>query len=349
MHQRGDAAVRRLRCGLTPIKLVFHYDRGLKLTKADLAIDFRRRQRTGFISHAHMDHMARHELALCTPATGRLYRRRFGTRPVRDLPYRQPLEWGGLRLTTYPAGHCLGSAMLLAEDDGVRLLYTGDFKLGESATAERAELPTADILVIESTFGDPRYCHQPRDEAIAELLALVRRTLDDGATPVVEAYELGKSQEVSRILTLAGIGVLQSPSVFAITEVYRQCGVERGDCRPYRDRPQPGMAVVVPPRAQRQGRLRGLSRAVSIAVTGWASNPTTRGRLGVDHAVCLSDHADYRELLSAVERVQPRVVYCTHGPKSFVERLRKVGWRAFPLEDAKDPLAALAACQQSLF
>ena len=94
---------------------MFHFDRGLKLTKADLAIDFRRRQPRGFISHAHNDHMARHQLALCTPDTGRLYQHRLGKRSVHELPYRQPIDFGGLRLTTYPAGHCLGSAMLLAE------------------------------------------------------------------------------------------------------------------------------------------------------------------------------------------------------------------------------------------
>ena len=87
------------------------------------------------------------------------------------MPYRQPIEWGGLRLTTFPAGHCLGSAMLLAEDGEQSLLYTGDFKLGESATAEPAELPHADILVIESTYGHPDYRLPPREEVIEQLLA----------------------------------------------------------------------------------------------------------------------------------------------------------------------------------
>ena len=36
------------------------------------------------------------------------------------------------------------------------LLYTGDFKLGPSATSEPAELPHADVLVMESTFGRPQ-------------------------------------------------------------------------------------------------------------------------------------------------------------------------------------------------
>src|SRR5690349_96549 len=113
---------------------MFHYDGGLKLSRADLAIDFRRRMPRGFISHAHNDHMGRHELAFCTPATARLYHQRLGERPVHELPYRQTVEWGGTRLTTYPAGHCLGSAMLLAEDGEQSLLYTGDFKLAAAVT-----------------------------------------------------------------------------------------------------------------------------------------------------------------------------------------------------------------------
>ena len=44
----------------------------------------------------------------------------------------------------------------------------------------------------------------------------------------------------------------------------------------------------------------------------------------------LSDHADYDELFEAVARVEPRVVYCTHGPESFVDRLRDAGYDAHP-------------------
>ena len=254
--------------------------------------------------------------------------------PTHELPYRQGIEWGGMRLTTYPAGHCLGSAMLLAEEDGQSLLYTGDFKLGPSATAEAAELPRADILVIESTYGNPMYRHPPRDAALDQLFTLVRRALADGATPVVEAYVLGKSQEITRLLTGAGIPVLQHPKIFEVSQVYRACGVDLGDCQRYAGQPLPGHAVVVPPRMHRAGRLPGLRRTVTFAVTGWATHARTRVRLGVDHAIALSDHADYDELFEAVERVAPKVVYCTHGPTSFVDCLRAAGHNAFPLEPA---------------
>ena len=151
--------------------MLFHWDNGLKLTKADLAIDFRRRQPRAFISHAHSDHIARHEYALCTPGNGRPLPAPAWARGRRwRCPIAQPIEWGGLRLTTFPAGHCLGSAMLLAEDGRQSLLYTGDFKLGESATAGQAELPHADILVIESTYGHPDYRLPPRQQVLEQLL-----------------------------------------------------------------------------------------------------------------------------------------------------------------------------------
>ena len=277
---------------------MFHYDRGLKLTRADLAVDFRRRQPRGFISHAHRDHMARHELALCTPQTARLYHARLGRRPVLELPYRVPLDWGGLRLTTFPAGHCLGSAMLLADDGQQSLLYTGDFKLSESATAERAELPRADILVIESTFGTPAHRHLPRHLAIEQLLELVERTLAEGRTPVVQAYSLGKAQEVTAILTAAGVPVLQHAEIYELSLIYRECGVDLGDFALYHDHPSEGRAVIVPPRRHAPSDLGRIARPVTFAVTGWATHGAHR--LGVDHAIPLSDHADYDDLLCAI-------------------------------------------------
>ncbi len=324
---------------------MFHYDRGLKLTAIDLAIDVRRRQPRGFISHAHADHMARHEFAYCTPETAKLYHHKFGNRPLRELPYREPVELGSMRLTTYPAGHCLGSAMLLADDGTTSLLYTGDFKLDESATARTAELPRAEILVIESTFGDPAYRLPPRDEVIGRLLELVYQALAEGATPIVEAYVLGKSQEVTRILTLAGIPVLQHPLIYEVSQIYRACGVDLGDMHRYADGPLAGHAVVVPPRMQQTYPLRGLKKTVTFAVTGWAAHAATRFRLGVDHAIPLSDHADYDDLFEAIERVQPREIYCTHGPASFVDRLREAGLNAHPLDRGRQwlvPQAKLA-------
>jgi Cft2 family RNA processing exonuclease len=311
---------------------MFHYDRGLKITALDLAVDFRRRQPRGFISHAHTDHMARHELALCTPETAALYQKRYGPQPTRPLPVGETLEWDSHKLSTHPAGHVLGSAMLLVEGEGQSLLYTGDFKLSPSATAAPAAPPRADVLVMESTFGDPTYRLPPRDDSIAQLLQIVARALAIGATPVIHVYVLGKAQEVTKILTSHGHTVAQHRLVHEISQVYEACGCNLGAHTLLDGPPQPGVVVVAPPRWQKGAGLPRIAKPVTIAVTGWANDPRWRLRQGVDYAVPLSDHADYDELIECIERVAPRVIYCTHGPDEFVARLRKLGHNAHPLD-----------------
>lgn len=314
---------------------MFHYDRGLKITRIDLAVDFRRRQPRGFISHAHSDHMAAHELALCTPATAALYRHRYGTRSVKLLDFGQRVEWLGATLSAWPAGHIFGSAMLLVEDGTGSLLYTGDFKLSPSCTADAARPPKARVLVMESTFGHPLYRLPPREEVVAQLVRIVEQLLHDGRTPVIRAYVMGKSQEVTRILSDRGIGVLQHSLVYAVSRVYESAGCSLGSFEEYQGEPKPGHVVIAPPGRQKAAPLRGLKRPAFIAVTGWAAAAGSSRRLGVDYAVPLSDHADYGELLECIERVEPEVIYCTHGPESFVNRLVALGHNAYPLASGR--------------
>jgi putative mRNA 3-end processing factor len=311
---------------------MFHFDQGLFLTQASLAVDVRRRQARSFVSHAHTDHIARHEIALATPTTGKLYRHRLGKHHrVLEMPYRQPIEFGGLRLTALPAGHCLGSAMLLADDGERSLLYTGDFKLGPSATSEEAELPHADVLVMESTFGLPRYRMPPRDETIAQLIEIVTNAFAAGKTPVIHAYPLGKSQEVTKLLTSHGISVLQHSTIYAVSRIYEECGMNLGDVGVYSGQPLDGHAIVTLPRGMNEFRLAKLGKTVTIAPTGWAIDASTKYRWGVDHAIPLSDHADYDQLIETVRRVEPSEIHCTHGPVEFVDHLRDLGFNAFPL------------------
>src|SRR5262249_31189868 len=153
----------------------------------------------------------------------------------------------------------------LYADDGHRsLLYTGDFKLGSSATSEPADLPRADILIMECTFGRPHYRRPPREHVVAQLLEIVHATLSDGKTPVVHAYPLGKSQEVTKLLTTNGVPVLQHRVVYEISRVYEECGVDLGDYALFEEQPLNGHAIVTLPRTAKAYRLPGLGRTVSI-------------------------------------------------------------------------------------
>ena len=314
---------------------MFIWDNGLRLVKGDVAIDWTRRQPCGFVSHAHSDHLARHEITLCTPETARLCElrlKRKGRLHFKEMPYFQPISWGGLALTTYPAGHILGSAMLHAVDEetGQSLLFTGDFKLGPSATSQEAVPVHADSLVMECTFGTPKHRLPPREETIERFLEEIRRTFQQERTPVVYAYTLGKSQEITKILTDAGIPVRQHTNIYAISQVYESCGITLGDVVELKERiAKNDRVLIVPPRV---GLFETETEPVTFAVTGWAIESSAKYRLGVDFAFPISDHADYDDLIRMVELVAPKNVYCTHGPDSFVDRLLDLGFNARPLD-----------------
>ena len=225
---------------------LFHWDNGLKLTRADLAIDFRRRQPRAFVSHAHSDHIARHEYALCTPETAALYQHRLGRRPTLPMRYREPMEWRGLRLTAFPAGHCFGSAMLLAEDGDHSALYRR-FQAGRVGHCRTGGIAAGRVAGDRMHFRPSRLLPAaPRGSGRATADARASRLADE-VVPVIQAYVLGKGQEVTRILTDAGIPVLQHRDIFAVSQVYESCGMNLGRYERFAGRAKPGWAVVVPP------------------------------------------------------------------------------------------------------
>ena len=119
---------------------------------------------------------------------------------------------------------------------------------------------------------------------------------------------IGKAQEFTRLLTYAGIAVLQHPAIYQVSRIYEACGVALGSYSLYPGYCRPGHAVVAPPRMHRNSHLPRLARPVRIAVTGWALHGWAHRRWGADHAVALSDHADYSELLAAIEKVSPEQI-----------------------------------------
>jgi Cft2 family RNA processing exonuclease len=238
-----------------------------------------------------------------------------------------------------PAGHVLGSAMLHVTRREGTLLYTGDFKLRRCLTVPCAAPERADVLVMESTYGRPVFRFPPRERVVEHLLDLVEHAMRAGRQPVVLGYSLGKSQEAARVLTDAGFNVTLHGAAHALCEIYEKLGVPLGKVRRYRreDFHGPGAldlrergVLVAPPHVARTSFVTALRNPLRVVLTGWAVLKDARYRYGVDHALPLSDHADFDELLELVEMVRPRKVYTHHGYRAFADELRQRGVDAEP-------------------
>ena len=336
--------------------LSVEYREGLYLPELDLWFDAEGQRERCIISHAHSDHIAEHRRIVSTPETARLFQHRRGEAEIESLRYGERRDYGRYALTMFPAGHCLGSAQILVEADGERLVYTGDVKLRPNVAAEQAVVVPCDTLVMESTFGDPQY-RFPADVATYErLYAACDRALSDERVPVVLAYALGKSQEALELLLRRGYRVTLHGSVWNVSEIYRECGVKfSGEYERYDRERLRGRVLVAPPGCRRQPMIQNIARRYTVMLTGWAvSRSAPFMYRGVDLLLPLSDHADFDDLVRLARESGAQRIITMHGAKKFASLLRELGLNAehlaqHPSQQKSAGGRAANAVERSLF
>ena len=329
------------------------YQRGLELPDHALWLDPAEACPLAFVSHAHSDHIARHPEFIASAGTARLMQARLGgERKAHLLEFGEPARFPGFQITLLPAGHIFGSAQALVESDHGSLLYTGDFKLRPGLSAEPAQWRHAETLIMETTYGLPKYRLPPTEEVIARMVAFCRESLEDGAVPVLLGYSLGKAQEILCALLAAGLTPMLHGAVYKMTEIYRQLnpGFPSGYVR-YAASEVAGKVLVCPPSANRTLMLTRLKNRRTAVLTGWALDPGATFRYQCDAAFPLSDHADYADLVRYVELVRPQRVLTLHGfAAAFAADLRERGVEAWALSEENQlelsPLARQTAASQ---
>jgi metallo-beta-lactamase family protein len=149
------------------------------------------------------------------------------------LPLVQPARYDervtvadGIAVTLRPAGHILGSATALVEVDGSRVLFSGDLgRPHHPLLLPPADPPRADVIVVESTYGD-RVHPEPDDGVLADAIT---RTVKRGGTVLIPAFAVDRTElvllELDRLRRAGRIPAVpvyvDSPMALATLEVYR--------------------------------------------------------------------------------------------------------------------------------
>ena len=313
--------------------IAVQYERGVYLPNENIWLDPSSARPFAFVSHAHSDHIAPHDEIIVSERTARLMQVRLpGKRNEHVLPFGQPTAVRGLNVTLLPAGHIFGSAQFFLETDASTLLYTGDFKLRPGRSAEATEWRRADTLIMETTYGLPRYRLPPTDFVVQQIVAFCREALEGGATPVLLGYSLGKAQEILCSLAEANLQPMLHGSVYRMTRIYEQFGQAFCPFERYDPKAVMGKVLICPPSANRSRMIQRLTNKRVAMISGWAVEPNAVYRYQVDAAFPLSDHADYDDLWRYVELVQPKRVLTLHGfAAEFARDLRDRGIEAWAL------------------
>ncbi|MBP1912702.1 MBL fold metallo-hydrolase [Thermococcus stetteri] len=270
--------------------------------------------RFAFQSHAHTDHFVSGEVIFATRATKYLSHLKKGGF-YREVEFGRTFYIGDFKAKLYPAGHMLGSAGIKLWLDNGMLFYTGDTKWFKLRTAEKSCFPRADFLVIEATFGVPSFTFPSPKEAEKKLVAFVEEALDRGKRPTLYVNQMGKAQEVMKILDVHGITVRPSGEMLKVARIYSKFGVNFGNIDREGD-------VVL--RSYRSPKVENSLSPWELTVSGF-------GRLK------LSNHADFWELMKIVESVRPEKIFTVYGfSGEFARILRGLGHDARPVDKDYD-------------
>ena len=313
---------------------------GLYVRPGDFFIDPVRPVPLAVISHGHSDHARPgHQGVAATAETLAIMKARLGEgagRERRALAFGEAVELGETVVWLAPAGHVLGSAQVVVEHKGSRVVYSGDYKRTSDPTCAAFTPIPCDVFITEATFGLPVFRH-PEPAAEIEKLLHSLEVFKERAH-VVGAYALGKAQRVIALLRAAGFErpIWLHGALMPLCALYEAHGVALGDLRPATAGAKGaaraelmGEVVIAPPSAIADRWARRLPDPVTCLASGWMRVKQRARARGVELPLVVSDHADWDELLQTLKDVGAPEVWVTHGrEEALVHAATKMGIKA---------------------
>jgi putative mRNA 3-end processing factor len=302
---------------------------GLHSPLGDFHIDPTRAVKRALITHGHSDHARPgHAAVMATADTIAIMEARMGaafsgTRQA--VAYGETVTINGVRVTFRPAGHVLGSAQIVVEANGLRMVASGDYKRQGDPTCAPFEMVPCDVFITEATFGLPVFHHPPALDEIRKLIGSTDQFPE--RTHFVGAYSLGKAQRVIRLLRDAGYDrpVYVHGALESLCRLYEARGVALGDLRPATDDSMTreafaGAIVVAPPGAFEGKWARRFADPLVGFASGWMRIRQRAKQGGVELPLVISDHGDWDELTATIRETGAGEVWVTHGREEALVR-----------------------------
>jgi putative mRNA 3-end processing factor len=248
------------------------------------------------------------------------------------LPYKQAIHLDEARVTLVPAGHILGSAQVLIEQGGTRLVFAGDYKRTPDPTAREFEPVPCDVFVTGATFGLPVFLHPSPQKEIGKLLDSL--SIFPERTHVAGCPALGLAQRLIAELRRAGYArtIYLQCALMRPMRLYEERGIGLGPYAPVTADNQKNLAgeiVLCPPSALAGPWRRTLPDAISAAASGWMRIRARAKQQRVELPLVISDLCDWHGLTSTIHETGAGEIWTAYGQEeALVHYCRKAGLQA---------------------
>jgi putative mRNA 3-end processing factor len=293
------------------------FPEGIYVRPADAWIDPSLPKPRTLITHGHGDHArGGHGAVLATAETLAIMEVRYGEQSGQGMAYGEVVVVGDVGVSFVPAGHVLGSAQIVLEHGGERVVVSGDYKRREDPTCAPFEPVPCDVFITEATFGLPVFRHPDTGSEIDRLLH--RLHADPSRCVLVGAYALGKAQRVITELRRRGHHepIYYHGAIERLCQLYESFGVRLGEMRHVASATKEemrGQIVIAPPGALNDRWSRRLPDPVTAMASGWMRIRQRARQSNIELPLIISDHADWDELTCTIREVAPSEVWITHG------------------------------------
>jgi putative mRNA 3-end processing factor len=293
------------------------FPNGIFVAPANAWVDPSDARPRALVTHGHADHArGGHGEVWATPETLRIMDTRYGEQTGHAVAYGESVRLGEVDVSFIPAGHVLGSAQILLEYQGERVVVSGDYKRRSDPTCAPFVVTPCDIFITEATFGLPVFRHPDTGSEVDRLLH--RLHADPSRCILIGAYALGKAQRL--IVEIRNRGhhapIYYHGAMERLCRLYEELGVPLGELRPATGVPKAEIAghiVICPPGALNDRWSRRLPDPVTAMASGWMRIRARARQRNVELPLIISDHADWDELTTTIREVAPKEVWITHG------------------------------------
>jgi putative mRNA 3-end processing factor len=378
----------------------FLFDYGIEVQHNTVPLEPDMPLSAAFISHAHIDHSGLCPQLYARGFTGSVYateasislmeillmdsikvQKKRGEQPhflpghvkrtlelSKSPTFKQPTRFKDSAVTLLDAGHIPGSASILLESKGKKILYTGDIKFMDTKLMNGAknQVKGLDALICESTYSYKD--HPDRGKLEDRLRELAQETIYNNGHLIVPSFAVGRTQELLILLHdlgfplfMDGMGIeaseamIHNPSSVRDSRILNRAFGKARKIRSSKDRKsvldKPSIVLCT------AGMLNGgpVSYYIkklhdrencAMALTGFQVEGTVGRTLmdsgryvneGIDvkpkmriESLDFSAHADRTHIMEYIKQNKPKKVFLVHGAdtQGFARELNKMGINA---------------------
>ena len=311
----------------------------LYIKNSVLWLDATTKKELSFVSH--IDKLVvPHTRIIATKETISYYKKFFlKGEPINALQmsFFRKFSIGGLTITLYPSGYSYGASQILVKKDGKKILYSGSINNASLPFCEELYYPSADILVMESTYGMSKYDFSNRNQEENRLINYVALELQKGNNVVIFTSPLSTPQYIINLFNEFTAPIYLQSKIYQYIQHIKSYKLNLRITKSFVTSINKPSIILYPKENIDKFPLKS-SKFKRIMLSGEAIDKEKFERkYNLNESFVISSHSDFNSLIQYVDLVKPSKVYLLPSENGNTELYEELKGKKIIVETFSNP------------